>query len=476
MIGKGLNAVTILPRNMEYFIDSHIDNKKLRIVNKLLILTCVIACLFIIRPASANLLTFLGYDYDKTVAFKNILLGKYAKKTLDFCFNKSMLEFVSGNQLSVTISNAMSGIGIFIAFIQMMAKGIEYIQTGQLTSERLASVLVQFAIPFVLIFNITMVTDAISTFGGFVLEKGKTALENYEQTPEDFDKDEIIDSYTDYINGTSYQQEKKNEMISEFTTNLANCADMESYIGGHINDVIGDLNQVDDDNDYEGLGENIDDVYNSLTDKQRNKIDSAVYYKLTNGTDREDVSGFSEIEKQAYDNAYSIRLQMQGIVDQNIEDATSTGSIISSSLGLDDVLSSGIRLLTEALVKGITQLIIIAMIIMDIAIRFSIMVACFGIYGRLIIYQAFLPIGISDVSGEGSRSTGMRIIKLFFGLYIEILMFYVINSTFWVIFNNMLARTVTFAEMITCFLACGAGIRASFKSARGLTETVLGVK
>lgn len=146
MIGKGLNAVTILPRNMEYFIDSHIDNKKLRIVNKLLILTCVIACLFIIRPASANLLTFLGYDYDKTVAFKNILLGKYAKKTLDFCFNKNMLEFVSGNQLSVTISNAMSGIGIFIAFIQMMAKELNISRPD--SSHRKDSQAFLFSLPF----------------------------------------------------------------------------------------------------------------------------------------------------------------------------------------------------------------------------------------------------------------------------------------------------------------------------------------
>ena len=112
----------------------------------------------------------------------------------------------------------------------------------------------------------------------------------------------------------------------------------------------------------------------------------------------------------------------------------------------------------------------------DIGIRISIFVACFGVIARLIIYQAMLPISISDIGKDGVRSNGMRTIKRYLGTYLEIAMFYIINIVGWKICDLILLKQEKLAWLIICFVGAGFGIRAMMGSCRYITERIMGTQ
>lgn len=112
----------------------------------------------------------------------------------------------------------------------------------------------------------------------------------------------------------------------------------------------------------------------------------------------------------------------------------------------------------------------------DIGVRIGIMVACYGALGRLIIYQAFLPMGISDIGKEGLRSNGMKNIKRYFAVYLEIAMFYLLNHIGWKVFDILAMQQGKVAGIIICFIAAGAGVRALMSSARTLSERLLNAR
>ena len=116
------------------------------------------------------------------------------------------------------------------------------------------------------------------------------------------------------------------------------------------------------------------------------------------------------------------------------------------------------------------------LICVDIGVRISIMVACYGALGRLLIYQAFLPMGISDIGKEGIRSNGMKNIKRYFAVYLEIAMFYLMNYVGWKVFDILVLQQTTVAGVIICFIAAGAGIRALMSSAKNVSLRLLNAR
>ncbi len=118
----------------------------------------------------------------------------------------------------------------------------------------------------------------------------------------------------------------------------------------------------------------------------------------------------------------------------------------------------------------------IIIICIDIGIRMGIMIACYGALGRFVVYQAFLPFGIADIGKEGVRSNGMRMIKLYFSIYLEIAMYYLVMVVGWRIFDALILKQSTVAGIVVCYIGAGAGIRALMRGARTLTERILNVR
>lgn len=396
-MGIGLHKITILPRPLEYFIDRHIENKKIRLADKLIILFGLIGVLLIIKPASANILNFFGYNKNMRLTTSMILSGYYSRRTLNLCFSDAIIDSVAGNGLITLISDAMSGIAILIAFIHSIAKMIEYAETGMITSERLASILIQYALPILLILNISMVTDAVKAFGQFALDKGNSAISTY-------------------LNGGSLDDSlfSPQDYIEDYT-------ETENDDTGSLNGMFSDLSGIQQAmNGYMG---------------STGSLALAHIYEVFN--------------KDALDDSGS-----------------------KFTLSLTTRIKNAIK---SAMANVVKLIVCLCVIMMDLMLRVSIMVSCYGVYGRLMLYQAFLPMGIADIGSEGTRSNGMRMIKRFFGVYIEILLFFVINQSFWEIFYTLVMSTSTIVAAIICFISLGSGLRASFKSAKTMSEQIVGV-
>ena len=120
----------------------------------------------------------------------------------------------------------------------------------------------------------------------------------------------------------------------------------------------------------------------------------------------------------------------------------------------------------------ILQLLVIGI---DIGICIGIMVACYGVLGRLIIYQSFLPISIADIGEKGIHSNGVKMIKQYIAVYLEIGLFYLINFIGWDVFHILAMKQETLAGLVITFLAGGVGIRTIMRGARDVAERLVGV-
>ncbi len=144
--------------------------------------------------------------------------------------------------------------------------------------------------------------------------------------------------------------------------------------------------------------------------------------------------------------------------------------------GIWNALTGGVESTATNLANKAVKLVLELIIIFaDIGVRIGIVAACFGVFGRLIIYQMFLPIGIADIATEGIRSNGLRMIKLFFAVYLEMGLFFVVNRLGWFIFKLLTLQVTSTASLLVCFVAGGVGIRAMMKSCKAISERVMGV-
>ncbi len=182
---------------------------------------------------------------------------------------------------------------------------------------------------------------------------------------------------------------------------------------------------------------------------------------------------------------------VKGIVDPEAEtEDDDKGEDVSTLIGLmspmpdpEDVANaeSALKNLssdsTNSVMEKVLEFVCIVIIIcIDLGLRISIMISCYGALGRMIIYQAFLPIGIADIGKEGFRSNGMRVIKLYIAVFIEIGMYYFLIFAGWKIFDILALRQTTVAGLVICFVGAGSGIRAMMSSSKNVTERILNIR
>ncbi len=158
-------------------------------------------------------------------------------------------------------------------------------------------------------------------------------------------------------------------------------------------------------------------------------------------------------------------------VAQHIRDIFDPESAMINNMTTEDEES----MVNTAYNTALNFLLVCIIAFVDIGVRIGILVSCFSVLARLVIYQAMLPVSIADIGKDGARSNGARTIKRFLATYLEIAMFYIINIVGWKIADLVILKQDKVAWLVICFIGAGIGIRALMRSSRMVSERILGV-
>ena len=79
----------------------------------------------------------------------------------------------------------------------------------------------------------------------------------------------------------------------------------------------------------------------------------------------------------------------------------------------------------------IEYIVTMIFVIMDIIMRFGIIIACIGVMGRLLLIRIFLPIGVIDIGDDGWNSGGAKILRQYLATWVEIGAYYLIVYVGW---------------------------------------------
>lgn len=531
--------MTILPKNIENYIKRSFPDKRMQRVVIWVMFLGFVGMLWIVTPAFAGVSSFLGYPEDTKETYTYILSGLSAKRTLDMCFSKSNIKHISEIVAIKDVIWLASLIGIVMIFINLLAKVMELMTQATLTTDRLIGLIGGMIIPILLIININLIIQGVNTAGGYVREQLEDYSLDAETTtnPRDlatmstygdyltqfggidegdlvnivtfddfftylinlvndtdgpFEESEYyklystIQSSSDFIKSTYYA---KNIMTPEqyimqrgLTILRDKGFDVEAYskdMGMSCAEIIrtfGDWLRGDNDS-LEGIGSHNIYVssFNYTINNMTNEEYTAYIVKGLYDHIREVVNG--ELDPngtflEGYGNTVVNGFKDIGNSKNLFDGLFKIGKAVFWDTTIGGVIGGTVSKYGNDAIKLVLELIII---FADIGVRIGIMAACFGVFGRLIIYQMFLPVGIADIATEGIRSNGLRMIKLFFAVYIEMGLFYIVNRMGWFIFQLIIGQVNTTASLVVCFVAGGTGIRAMMKSCKGISERVMGV-
>ena len=523
---------TILPRSWEQLIEKYYPDKKMQRTITWMLFAAFVGLLFVCRPAFASVIgEFLGYSGSTEETYTTVLSGLNARRTIDSCLNKDNIGNITGWKGIHYIIAIAIVLGFFMLVINIIGKVIEHSTRGTLTYDRVFSMAIVFAITILLMINVNFIDDKLRTIGFFTKDELRKAsmitdIENQFDAGgarEQFvsidmneqllsycgDNQELIneigtlesfDAFNQYLYDIGSEDIiSKYEKLLENTTGTVNTV-LRSMIRNNNTAIREEIMQHGLDLLKErgfdtasfihdltsGLGSSLSDI---MTNQKESKsfLVNAIRDTLRNMTDEE----YTELvgtDGGVYRHVLDIVVGNNAPSDswgdayvRNIKDTWNYG--LNNTEDFGDAALNALKVVTSPLTSLFTasaskiEGIILELIIIftDIGIRIAIMVACFGILGRLVLYKAFLPLGIADIATEGARSNGMRIIKLYFAVYLEIGLFFVINTIGWKIFGFLVMTTDSVSSLIICFIAAGAGIRGMLKSCKGFSERILGV-
>ena len=440
--------MTLLPKRTEELVKTYIPEKR-RNLARILMFGLFLCMLAAFRPAFAGVGTFFGYiSDDRDEIYAEILSGEAAHDTLDMCFSEEVITEVNSMEAVSKLMKFTAAIGIILIMIHVTLSIIDALQNGFMTSEKLTGLLITFALPALLIINFSSLSDKISTAG--------TAT-----------KDGIVKNLEEEDNGLTYTQQDVDEMVQDYEEAYKELkSEMDNYKQQHQDEsetstkIAQKINTEIEEGKrfYDGLKETAPGYLG------QNKVYVHVH-RITKGENlfsyknKGLISRWKKTMQTSADEDWSIG-------ETTIEIFKDIGKFLGGSIG------TGANKLFNSMGDFVLCLLLICT---DIGIRIGIMIACYGVLGRLIIYKIFLPMSIADIGKEGTRSNGMRMIKLYFAVYLEIGMYYLINVVGWKIFGILVLQQETVAGLIVCFIGAGAGIRALMKGAKHISERIVGV-
>lgn len=424
-------------------ITGSISNPKLRIISKITVFLTILCMLTIfIKPAYAGLGTLFGYTGDDMPSVMiEICSGTSAAATLDNCFNSTVIEKVNNLSIIDTVTDFTKIIGLSLVLIHVVICIIDAASQGLITQEHLLKLMLAFALPVLFILNYGALSGKLQEFGIFIKDElygysktdsasmGDVMAKDYEEFvqdyqnpfPEDPDAEEMVQGAKDHpgsLNATALHT----MVIVNHNLGIEGEDSWWGHFGGYIKDY------------WENVGDNLNDAADNFLD---NPLGSTWTFLKT------------------------------GIWD------TTVGALWNLVSSLFKSTADEIRELIGGAVNAVLEIILI---IVDIIIRVGIMVCCYGCLGRLVLYQCFLPMGIADIGKEGTRSNGMRMIKSYFAVFLEMGMLFIINLLGWYIFKVLMLRQDSVGGLVVCFIAAGTGIKALMKQAGSLSRNLLGVR
>ncbi len=441
-----MHKFKVLPDWADHIVKTHTRPGKARKAATLMVFLALIGvfCMFI--PAFAGVGSFFGYGDDSVEGvYSEILNGESARKTLKMCLGTDVMKEVNGMKSLDMILKFTSLLGLGFVLIYVTAEILDTVQKGLMTGDKLASILITFALPALIIVNISNVTKGIQTAGTATMEAIVSTLEDVN------DIGTVTQEEIDFEN-RKYQF-MKNVVENQKRHEGDNVSEEVLYVEKNVDKWI--------ENNNKSLGK----------PRLRRHVESVV-----NGTNLINETDISKIQDEYAEKEAE---NTQGIEDADDPlEATWEGmKLLGNRFKYGwRIIKGKVKNKTAEMIDAAADFVLeLILIFIDMGIRISIMIASFGVLGRLIIYKAFLPISIADIGKEGSRSNGMRVVKLYFAVYIEIAMFYILNLAGWKIFDILVMKQETVAGLIICFVGAGAGIRTLMKSSKTLTERIIGV-
>lgn len=422
---------TILPKRLDQMVKQNIESKKIQNVATGFLFAAFLCLLIMFTPVFASLGSFFGYPDSTIGVYSEILSGKSAMTTLDQVFSAGVFNSIQSMPVLNSIIHAASILGIAFVMLYVGLGIIEAVQHGQMTNERLAALLITFAIPAFFIINFNMLKNVVTTAGTATKDSVVQAV----KSSDDYYKDDTVPLLSDYLPSGDYSITDMIEALSAWGEEFAK----RNEVRIHVVNVVSGMKIFDF--KAKSLGDRWSDVTDEAIQRWDEIADSgdAWYEKAADG--------IANIGKTAWGYASSI--------------FSSAGDKIAEALN-------------ELMQKISDFILTFILICVDIGVRLGIMLSCYGVIGRMVIYQCFLPMSIADVGREGARSNGMRMIKLYFATFLEIGLFYLINLLGWKIFSILILQQETVVGLIVCFIGAGAGIRALMKGAKDVSERLVG--
>ena len=427
---------TILPRRLDQMVKQNIESKKMQVLMTGFLFTMFLCLLVMFTPVFASLGSFFGYPDSTIGTYTEILSGHSAMHTLDQVFSQDVFNEINNMPLLGGIIQVTSILGIAFILLYVGLGIIEAAQHGTLTNEKMIGLLVTFAIPAFLIINFNMLKDTIVKTGTIA----KDSIVEEVKASDDYLDEWTVPDINDYIHTPVTD-------ITEFMNGLSSylqaVIEAAPKVPLHVTNVVSGLTifNVED----KSFGENLVDRWDQVTQDCNNRWDE-----------------IRDSDQPWYGKLW------EGLCNIG---STAWGYVSSIGGAIGDEIGELLNKLFQEIADFILMLILICV---DIGVRLGIMLSCYGVIGRMVIYQCFLPMSIADIGREGARSNGMRIIKLYFGVFLEIGMFYLINYIGWKVFSILVLQQETVAGLIVCFIGAGAGIRALMKSAKSISERLVG--
>ena len=437
---------TVLPKQLDRLVKTNIENEKMQKVAIGFLFATFICLLGTFFPVFAG--TSLGgsvagmFGYPDSVygAYAEILSGRSAAKTINQCFSTEIFAEINGLALIDGIIKLATVMGIAMILLYIGLGIIEAIQQGQMTQEKLLSLMLTFLIPMLFIVNFNAIRDGLTQAGMFA----KDQLENVAM-----DEDSQLQEWDQGKYDTEQAGKLKALFDDDSRSLLEKMDDIAAWMGAYENG----MNKTYKHIMYIVYGMNQGGEDKSFFDRWGERVENSAAEALQNIVDSDNViEGVWEAAKGAIQTGWEAITGWFG------------------SLG--DTIAEAIEKLFESITDFLLELILIAV---DIGIRLGIMVSCYGLLGRYIIYQSFLPMSIADIGRDGARSNGMRMVKMYFAVFIEIGMFFLINVIGWKIFELLVMQQSNIAGLIVCYIGAGVGIRAMMKSAKSISERLVGV-
>lgn len=430
--------LTVLPLFAEGLIERYFSHKKHQtIIRWALFFTLTALGLTLLLTVTkadgimAGLAGFFGYKgTDTATIFGEVLNGSGARGTLGKCFDTEVIHSITTIGIVSAIITVASILGLAMVLLYAGVAIVDMTQNGELTKEHLLKILITFAVPTLLIIN-------YSTVHGWMQELGTTIKDDLikivDSQPEDGG---ILQSYTEYDNPFKQYPESErmvNDMIEQNRQKELNGEAPATIADIHIANVIG---------------------------------------QFVVGTDYEDqeTKSYWQIYAENIENHVQAQEEAEGFWE-------GVGATLGTALSfVTGFFTSGAEEMRQFFNGAVTWLLQFIIIVIDIFIRIGIIVGAFGVLGRLAIYQAFIPLGVADIGKEGTKGNGMKLIKSYVAVYLEIGMLFIINFIGWQIFQLLVLKMTTLAELIVVFIGAGAGIRAMMKGAKSLSASIMGVR